>query len=110
MQQGGKQKAFRGGVWRKPPHTTRQIMQNLKTYLSDEKKSIPCAWRDFSNETFKDYVKFDIGASESSDVAVSDRTVLRKRSCRIKCNPAWARRILLTRGRPARAMPRRRWD
>jgi hypothetical protein len=62
----GKDKAY-GGVFRKPPSTTREIMEP-QAYLSGEKME---AMRlpDFKND-FKGYDKFDVGAVGEFDVAI----------------------------------------
>jgi hypothetical protein len=62
----GKDKAY-AGVFRKPPSTTREIMEP-QAYLSGEKME---AMRlpDFKND-FKGYDKFDVGAVGEFDVAI----------------------------------------
>jgi hypothetical protein len=62
----GKDKAYEG-VFRKPPSTTREIMEP-QAYLSGEKME---AMRlpDFKND-FKGYDKFDVGAVGEFDVAI----------------------------------------
>jgi hypothetical protein len=62
----GKDKAY-AGVFRKPPSTTREIMEP-QAYLSGEKME---AMRlpDFNND-FKGYDKFDVGAVGEFDVAI----------------------------------------
>jgi len=62
----GKDKAY-AGVFRKPPSTTREIMEP-QSYLAGEKME---AMRlpDFKND-FKGYDKFDVGAVGEFDVAI----------------------------------------
>jgi hypothetical protein len=62
----GKDKAY-AGVFRKPPHTTREIMQP-ETYLAGEQIP-PIALPDFARD-FKAYDKFDAGAVGEFDVAI----------------------------------------
>ena len=62
----GKDKAY-AGVFRKPPRTTREIMEPA-TYLAGEKiDALPLP--DFKKD-FKNYDKFDIGAVGEFDVSV----------------------------------------
>jgi hypothetical protein len=62
----GKDKAF-AGVFKNPPHTTRQIMEP-KTYLSGEQIE-PMPLPDFAHLA-KDYNKFDVGSMGEFDVAL----------------------------------------
>lgn len=66
LSKGGKAKAF-AGVFRNPPHSTRQIMEP-QTYLSGERIE-PMRLPDFAHD-FKNYERFDIGAIGEFDVAV----------------------------------------
>jgi hypothetical protein len=65
-QDGGKPKAF-AGLFKNPPHTTRQIMEP-KTYLSGEQIP-PLATPNF-REIFKNYDRFDVGAMGEFDVSM----------------------------------------
>jgi len=62
----GKDKAF-AGVFKDPPHSTRQIMEP-KTYLSGEQIE-PMPLPDFARLA-KDYSKFDVGSMGEFDVAL----------------------------------------
>jgi len=62
----GKDKAY-AGVFRKPPSTTREIMEP-QAYLSGEKMEA-IRLPDFKND-FKGYDKFDVGAVGEFDVAI----------------------------------------
>jgi len=65
-QEGGKPKAF-AGLFRSPPHTTRQIMEP-KTYLSGERiepVEVPNL-----REIFKNYERFDVGSMGEFDVSM----------------------------------------
>ena len=62
----GKDKAF-AGVFKNPPHSTRQIMEP-KTYLSGEQIE-PMPLPDFAHLA-KDYNKFDVGSMGEFDVAL----------------------------------------
>jgi hypothetical protein len=62
----GKDKAY-AGVFRKPPRTTREIMEP-HAYLSGEKLA-PLPLPDFK-KNFKSYDKFDVGAVGEFDVAI----------------------------------------
>jgi len=62
----GKEKAY-AGVFKKPPRSTREIMEP-STYLSGERlPALPLA--DFKND-FKAYTKFDVGAVGEFDAAI----------------------------------------
>jgi hypothetical protein len=65
-QEGGKPKAFTG-LFKNPPHTTRQIMEP-KTYLSGERIE-PLPVPNF-REIFKNYERFDVGAMGEFDVSI----------------------------------------
>jgi hypothetical protein len=62
----GKDKAF-AGVFKNPPHSTRQIMEP-KTYLSGEQIE-PMPLPDFAHLA-RDYKKFDVGSMGEFDVAL----------------------------------------
>jgi hypothetical protein len=65
-QEGGKPKAF-AGLFKNPPHTTRQIMEP-KTYLSGERIE-PLEVPDL-REIFKSYDRFDVGSMGEFDVSM----------------------------------------
>jgi hypothetical protein len=66
MEKGGREEAF-SGLFARPPHSTRQIMQP-ETYLSGERIE-PMKVPDFARD-FKNYHRFDIGAMGEFDVAI----------------------------------------